>query len=93
MRLTPRTVGIAFALGLIATGTVTQVATASLYLALTPSSGPSGTVVRGETIGSGAAALARNKRLPLYPIPNAAANDVHDPSATGPRRLAVDRQP
>lgn len=80
MRQTARTVGIAFALGLIAAVAMAQVATASLYLALTPSGGPSGIVVRGETIGSGAGPLARNKRLPLYLIPNAAANDVHDSS-------------
>ncbi len=75
-----RPIGIAFALGLIAAGAVAQVATASLVLALTPSSGPSGTMVRGATIGSGAVLLARNERLPLFLIPDAAANDVHDSS-------------
>lgn len=37
-------------------------------------------MVRRETVGKGAVLLARNKRLPLFLIPDAAANDVHDSS-------------
>ena len=84
MSQTARTVGIAFALGLIAVTAMAHVATASLVLALTPSSGPSGTVVHGETMGNGAVLLAKNERLPLFLVPDVVANDVH---ASSDRRL------
>jgi hypothetical protein len=73
-------VSTAFALALFATATVAQVATASLALTLTPSSGPSGTVVRGQTIGSGDVMSARDQRLPLFLIPDVASSDVTNPS-------------
>ena len=53
---------------------------AAFWIVLDPTSGPSGTVVHGRTLGSGSVTLATSRSLPLFMVDQGLASVIDQPS-------------